>query len=180
MTSDKDEGEENNSFLDFLDTIKTPENDSGQQGFKTPGIHAACSLMSIIERLVDNDSNLHRLLSDERLLSKQLQSHVSDLKKELQIFKTRCPHPLEVPLLFEDSTSAQIVDKISPSNDDSADQKLKLQLKEIQMRKHQEYTNFKAAKELTSNKVLKDEVPTTYSSQAMKQKWYTDTRYKEQ
>ena len=59
--------------------------------------------------------------------------------------------------------------KKTPPIDDSADQKLKLQWKEIQMMKHQEYTNFKVAKEVTMSKVQKDEVPETYSSQTMKQ-----------
>ena len=85
---DKDDGKENISFFDFLDTTKTPEKDLKQQGFKTLWIHVSCSLMNIIEKLVDNNSNLHRLLGDEKLQNKQLQNHVSDLQKELQMFKT--------------------------------------------------------------------------------------------
>ena len=81
------------SKLCAKDSTKTPEKDSEQHEFKAPRIHASCSLVIVIEKLVNNNLNLHRLLNDGKLLSKQLQSHVSDLQKELQILKSGSSHP---------------------------------------------------------------------------------------
>ena len=82
----------------------------------------------------------------------------------------RCAHLQELSVLIKGSKTAHMPDKKSPPVDESVEQKLKLQWKEIQMKKHQEYATFKAAKELSMNKARKDEVPATYCSQRTKQR----------
>ena len=66
------------------------------------------------------------------------------------MLKTKCIHSQEVPVLIEGSTAPQMPDKKSPPTNARL-KTLKLHWKEIQTLKHQEYTNFKVAKELTMN-----------------------------
>ena len=167
---EEDEGVENNSFLEFLDNVKTPEKNADHRAFTTPGTLASCSSLNIIEKLVDNNTHLHQLLNDERQLNKQLQSRVTNLQIELQQLKTRCARAQEVTVCLEGSTIEKKPDKESPTSDVSAEQKLKQQWKEIQIKKHQEYTDLKATKERAIIKSQKDEAPTTNSREVKRQK----------
>ena len=172
ILGEEKEGEGNNSFFDFLDSFKTPEKDSDSKrlGFKAPGDHSSSPFINIIEKLVNNNSSLHQLLGDERLLNKQLQLKVADLEKELHILKKKCHRPQDPSIIIEEPVSANEHCKKSQPIAESAERKLAGQWNEIKLMKHREYTYFKLIKESALYNAPKDNAPKTDPNKAKKQK----------
>ena len=173
ILGEEKEREGNNSFLDFLDCFKTPKKDSDSERLrlKAPGDHSSSPFINIIDKLVNNNSSLHQLLGDERLLNKQLQRKVADLEKELHMLKKKCHHPQDPPIIIEEPVSANEHCKMPLTIAESAERKLAGQWNEkIKLMKHREYTYFKSIKESAIYNAPKDNTPKTDPKKAKKQK----------
>ena len=171
ILGEEKEGEGNNSFFDFLDNFKTPEKDSDSErlGFKAPGDHSSSPFINIIDKLVNNNSSLHQLLGDERLLNKQLQLKVADLEKELHILKKKCHRPQDPPIIIEEPVNANEHCKKPEPIAESAERKLAEQWNEVKLMKHREYTYLKSIKESAIHNAPKDNTPKTDPNKAKKQ-----------
>ena len=85
-STSEDGDQHNNSFLSFLDKVKTPTKEQSQQSLLTPRkiVPQEKSFLNIIEKLSDNISLLTNLLSTERAKSGSLMNENMTLKVEME------------------------------------------------------------------------------------------------
>ena len=85
-STSEDGDQHNDSFLGFLDKLKTPTKEQSQQSLLTPReiVPQEKSFLNIIEKLSDNISLLTNLLSTERAKNASLMKENMQLKVEVE------------------------------------------------------------------------------------------------
>ena len=165
------EGSHNNSFLDFLDTIKTlgkgskernissheysklqspktPVKDSNETSVRSHEHFMAQSTINIIEQLVTTNSNIQQLLSDERKVNNDLKNKITKLQVEVEKLKYENCRLLDSSLVIDVEKTDKIQERTSIATVDSnPGEKIAQQWKEIQKQKHRQFTQLKAQKE---------------------------------
>ena len=164
-STSEDGDQHNDSFLGFLDKLKTPTKEQSRQSLLTPReiVPQEKSFVNIIEKLSDNISLLTNLLSTERAQNASLMKENMELKVEME--KQRAtdhggfPHFPLTPTSNEKiqplkattqkaSKSAEIIEdrQLPQSNikNEKIQQDLATQWKEIQACMHQRFLKYKS------------------------------------
>eukprot|EP00794_Sanderia_malayensis_P011376 gene11376-12562_t len=147
----------NDSFLCFLDGVKTPTSDHVHKDlhhFPSEDLNIS-SFLNIIQTLVESNASLNEMIKTERRNNTVLTNENSGLKLEIQKMKTKTKMCTQIPSAKESNiASAQpkphnMVNDSGQKANDSIEQRLAKQLKEVQKLKHEE---FKCLKSVGRNK----------------------------
>ena len=134
----------NDSFLCFLDGVKTPPKgkDTGIHNF-TVGNSNASSLLGIIQTLVDCNATLNNTIENERSCNSKLAGEILYLR--LQIQKMSTDVCSQGPTLKVIGVTQARDSMNQTSGIDSVEQRLSKQLKDVQKLKHEEFISLKSA-----------------------------------
>ena len=142
----------NDSFLHFLDGIKTPTSDQLHNDlhyFPREDSNVS-SFLNIIKKLVESNASLNEMIKTERRNNTVLANENSGLKLEIQKMKTKtCT---QIPRGKESDIASAQPEPHDMANDacqvfeanESVEQRLAKQLKEVQKLKHEEFKHLKS------------------------------------
>ena len=152
----------NDSFLTFLDNVKTPVRDN-QQNLKSSwslGNSIPTPAVMIINKLVESNNNLINMLTMERSRTNALLNENLTLSEELKGLKLQLPKPLHPTLKTNQASQpTEIVDTTAETtadttvdttvdtsiqSTDSIKSNLAEQLKAVKIMKHQEFNHWKS------------------------------------